>query len=704
MNIPSILGFSFNPKTNINRNLTNKFNLFSNLKLNQLNADTVSFTSNKNKSEDEEYYREIAKKVNQSLKEGDDLTAFETLGYDIDLDWVSEKITIKGNYIPFFIYNSKNGITVKPYAEFGIDENKLLQDVEAVEGMRVYYPLESEENDRIKINSNSRSCKENEFDILKALLQARAPRVEEALNEGDSETALNLLGFETSSNKAGEITIEGDYSDTLLTKDFAGESVSLRDIGIDENKLLKNVTKIKGNASFSDESDFEPKQYIKIDGTCNNHDIARKLVLQNRDFIDKVSSIKDSISAGDNYAALKKLGFNPKKANDGSITIDCSYAPILRDNRFIHMKQGPLKFSFKTLGIDDKNLFENVSAINSNVDLEDSNIDHLEDIAIKTNLKLTGSKVKVLGKNVLVGGLVYHRGIDAEQLFTNFVNYDRQISTDERVKDKILHGLVTNRIVNKYLKSHEGKYYFYPNSEDCEFMDTLSQNRDTVLTGDEICKETGMSTNEFMDLINKYGINPYCMNRLPYYIHLDELLFDINDRRSGKSLNDAIDIRNSTIIDADGHSTGALEKDVNRKLRKIEHFGKYGAYSMNVPTKVLEEYGYGRKQDILAACSIMRYQYDVCNYVLNNDDYNVHSHIMMDILDTARNSNPEILKINDLSKLLSERDYKKLLAAILNGEVDAIPYDVLRWTLKGNYFINLFSEKNYEFFKSINDL
>ena len=152
MNISPLKFFGINNTAQLNN--TSFFGLRLN---NQPNKDSVSFSgilkdSFQTKKDAVEYYKNIANSVNESLQEEDDVTAFETLGYDVDSDFETDKITINGDFRPYFKIYVK-GQLQEPisYEDVGINQDDLLRNVEQITGEKHLSPSFVPDDD-FKIN------------------------------------------------------------------------------------------------------------------------------------------------------------------------------------------------------------------------------------------------------------------------------------------------------------------------------------------------------------------------------------------------------------------------------------------------------------------------------------------------------------------------------------------------------------------------
>ncbi len=82
------------------------------------------------------YFKKIGKEVITSLEEDDDLTAFETLGYDVDSDFETNEITINGDYKSYFeaTFGKKRDELYFSYSDAGINEERLFKNVKRITG------------------------------------------------------------------------------------------------------------------------------------------------------------------------------------------------------------------------------------------------------------------------------------------------------------------------------------------------------------------------------------------------------------------------------------------------------------------------------------------------------------------------------------------------------------------------------------------
>ena len=194
------------------------------------------------------------------------------------------------------------------------------------------------------------------------------------LNNGDSETALTILGFNISSDENDNITILNGYSPIISdgTKTF-------RDFKIDENKLLENVVKIEGNAVFQD--DFKPDHYIETDNLSTVQKSSNNADRIKREFFKQSPEFKQASRDNDIYALLQMSGYDVEKDENGFVTFNGYLNLGYHENK----KYGYT--SFEELGINNEQLINGINKINGDLVIVSPNTE----LTLNPNMEITGN-------------------------------------------------------------------------------------------------------------------------------------------------------------------------------------------------------------------------------------------------------------------------------------------------------------------------
>lgn len=679
---------------NINNNFQTKSAFpFFGLKLNNpLQKDTLSFTGTlKNsfgtKAQALEYYKRIGHSVMESLEEDDDITAFETLGYDVDSDFETDEITINGDYKPYFnilVGNSYSSNFVT-YQDAGIDEEKLLQNVKEIKGKKLLSPLYEPEKDFV-IDSSIK-YPEKLAKKLDKLLSERTESAKEALEAEDYKTAFDILGYQTTTDDEGNITIQGDYSACLL-KSEASPDKTLFDYGIDEKKLLSHVVKIDGNAVFL--SDYVPDHYIEAKGInaisafrsyVHPSEMARRFARINPQLTETVSKAKQALSENDNFSALQILGYEAEKDENGNITINGDYYPE------ISQKEGGKSFEFlySAMGIDENKLLQNVKKIDGSMHLWGSNLEK-----INRDLEVTGSI-----------SVSHHE--DADSLFNDFISVKNIASLYDTLDESVISSYIRHGIIKPDLKTSRGGYFREFEGENKAFLDNIIANRDKILTSKELQEKYGVSSTSVNNALRAGEFQAYALEEqdLGYRPDSYNYLFDITDERNTKGLKRLERNGKSRLYRANREASAISGSAFNKACIRNDA-GCPDASIKSFPADALKRLGYGTKADIMANCMLRVNGYSIKRYIDKNSSYDISTPYMIDILLLARRNNPAVIKLSELQKRLgnSKNEFRQ---AVIDDKLNIITQNPYRLTYPEDYHIDLSDEKNLAFLKTINN-
>ena len=649
-----------------------------------LKKDTVEIKKSINYFETKEkaieHYREIGKQVNESLEEDDELSAFELLGYDISTDFDTDEITINGDYIGHFpIYTGKPLQLHKiSYKEVGIDEQKLMQNVVDIQGNISDYS-DFEINDNFVID-RKKEYSLKMFEKLDKLMKKRADEIKKAIIEQDYEKAFSLLGYKTTTDENGNITIEGDYTDTVIKG-----HTRLKDYDINENELLSKVVKVNGNSDIGVR--FVPDHFIytsfdkNSDSWIKNYfSIKDEYVKLDPQYIKTTSKAKEQLANGDNFGALQTLGFDIKRENDGSIT-------ILGDFRgeYIHKTAEYAKrIKLSNIGIDEKALIQGVKKIDGNFYISDET-------------------EEPLSKDFEATGIVFYYGFEDENLFSNFITEDNISTLYDGIDKDIIKNFIEHGVLKPSFKTMNHSFFGNLEGTNKEFLDEIMARRNEILTADEICEKYALSKRIIGNALKKGELKPFGIKSIKstFNINPSEYLYDISD------------VETETKLEKLSHKKEVREKGIKKdsavikvdqykyecRAKRVRAEGENSALT-SYPASALEILGFGTKADFVAQCRLRTDSYRLVNYILNNDTYNISTPEMMDVVLSARRSNPAIYNLQDFLNKIGDAK-KDVIQAIIDGRIKVIATSPYRLTYYNDYCINLFDENNYECLKNI---
>lgn len=659
-----------------------------------LSKDTVSFSARRlkevfqSKQEAMDYYKNLGEQVTQSLKDEDELTAFELLGYKVDSDFETDKITINGNYKPFFTVitpHFKTGIYIT-YEDVGIDEEKLLQNVETVTGYRFVSPSFKPDKDYV-IDRELKYFGDSAKNI-DSLLQQRADEAKHSIEQGDYQKALNILGYKTEADAEGNITIKGNYSSKLLSTDKG--TITLGNYGISENALLAKVVKIEGEAQF--QKSFSPDHYIEtgfisvVDdyfSSDNSKRIAYEFIKQSPKFVETIQKVNEALAKKDSYTALKELGYDVSKDENGKITINGNLRSFLRyDNNGV-----VYSLYYDSLGINSDDLLIDVSHITGDLDIFDTSLEKVD-------------------KDLKVDGTVYCGKYNNAELFKDFLSVKSVSDMYEGITPEVIESFVKYGAITPSIKTQFDTYFSEIEGKNKEFLDGIVSRRDEILTSDEIAKKYYVSQVSVDHALQKGILKPYGIKDLGtslWHLKSNEFMFDVTDeankeglkkleslgRRKLNSLNKAHETISSNNFQAACQRNGVRVKGDDSSIQYY-------------PATALEAFGYGSKADIMANCKLRKNAYELKRYIMTHNSYDISSPEMMDILLNARHNNPTIMKLSDLMKILGEHK-QEFTDAVMADKINVITQNPYRLIYLKDYMIDLSDKKNLEFLKTIDN-
>ncbi len=684
MNISSLINFN-----SINNNMKTSPALKPAFK-GGLSKDTVSFTSKlkssfESKAAAVEYYKNIANAVNTSLDEEDELTAFETLGYDVEADFDTDEITINGDYTPYFeiFTGSSRCKHLVTYEEAGIDQKRLLQNVKEITGKKLVSP-HFVPGDDFEIDKTIIYPTKVEERLIE-LLEKRCDKARAALAGQDSFTALKTLGYNVSEDENGKITIDGDYS-AILMLEGAGRR-SILDYDIDENELLKDVVKINGSAQFT--AKFEPDHYIEaedvstINGQARSHsgyNIKMMFEELSPKFQKTVADVKAALEENDSLKALRVLGYNASCDENGNITIDGDYRTgIKSQDAHTNYMYAPT-FRFSQYGIDEEQLLQNVTRITGNFVIHDTSMQRL-----KPDLTVEGNT------------LAYRR--KAEELFAGFSN-ESDIAALYDLDPIIISTFARQGTLTPSYKTDETCYFNGVSDSDKQFLDELSQKRETVLTAKEIQEQYGVSDISIRNSLKDKTLIPYHANidGERYNLNTSYYMYDMSAPENQAAVKKFKANRKST---EQRQALKSSVSDNNFRAACIKNGVPCESQSIRAfSADDLEHLGYGTKADLIANCSLRKNAFEIKQYILNNDVYDISTAIMMDIVQNARRNNPALVKLSDLQKYTGDvRENFRI--GVASDKLNIITEHPYRLASQTDYCVNLADEKNLEFLRSI---
>lgn len=686
MNISPLKFFGINNTAQLNN--ASFFGLRLN---NQPNNDSVSFSgklkdSFQTKKDAVEYYKNIANSVNESLQEEDDVTAFETLGYNVDSDFETDKITINGDFKPYFKIYVK-GQLQEPisYEDVGISQDDLLRNVEQITGEKHLSPSFVPDDD-FKINPST-VYPEKLGKKLEKIVAKRMEEAKKALDEGDDKKALGILGYETETNEDGKITIKGDYDSTLLK--YGNKTISINDYEVDENSLLRNVSNIEGSAKFLE--DFSPNHYIEAqnyrytDKDFGYHSETEKLkgkfLRQHPSFIEQKEEIQTALNNQDTLGALNLMGICASKNKDDKIEISGDFAFSFP----LRIGENKTSIGFDEVGADKKEILRNIQKITGSLYYPDSVVPKLQ------------------GGMEIGGYVALGKRTNEESFFEEYISPKHIAELYEGIPEDAILNYAQNGVLEPSIKTRNNVYFNTIEGENKAFLDSIMERRDEILTSEELQEKYGVSKVSVDHALQGgtlkgYGLeNTHCDR----FARAKDFLFDITDERNKEGLLKLEKTGKQREI-AKARASMVPANDFERACLKNSIRLSDQTSTFSFPASDLEKLGYGTKADLMANCGLRINSYEIKQFILNNDSYDINKPYIMDTLLTSRHNNPSIISLKALQKKLGENK-DVFREAVVQDKLNIITENPYRLTYPEDYCIDLADEKNLAFFKSIQD-
>lgn len=666
----------------LNKIFTAQLNKVNN-KHNLESKDTVSFSGTKLKQFDSgrdayNYYKKVADVVNESLDDDDEITAFETLGYDIDSDFETEKITINGDYKPFFEYRLKTGNTDEiyciSYKDIKVNEEKLLANVEKITGKKLVAPNFEPPFD-YKID-NTQIYQPNVEKKLLKLIKQRVEIAKLALADNNSQQALESLGFKTKKDENGKITIEDGYSHILLSRKSA--SLTLKDYDIDEQELLKDVVQIKGESAFSWE--YKPDHYIQIDEvkSWRWNEKAKEMALMNPTLIEQTNNNKEKLANGDNFSVLQNLGYDVEKAEDGKIKIKGTFSDYLQVNE---AGRKPT-IQYAELGYDVNSLLKNVSYIDG-------------------NLFVHSSKLTEVDKDLVITGELW--GVPEEtqyELFKDYVSKEDLYSKYNAISPEIIDTFVFGGVLTPAINSKKAYFFKEIDAKTNEILTNIVNNRDKLLEAKEISEKYGVSPLMIKNAMQRSSFKPYLFETSDFrYMDTKDVhnyLFDITDTRNEGTIKHFEKTQQKVAKErTEGAFNEACLAYQVEPQEKSEDLQGTGLFTFGD----VERFGYGTKTDLIAHCDLLVNAYAVRKHLYEHEAIKISHPTIKSIMNLSRECNPALVKLSDLEQVIGD-DFRKM---VIDGKFSIITSTIFEKLPKNKYCINLNDEKNMQALKSIDN-
>ena len=262
------------------------------------------------------------------------------------------------------------------YCDFGIDETRLFKDIKIIKENADLQQSETKDLGNLQVIGKDvilgidSPLKEH---AMKCVLRNKFPK---GIENYSTQEILETLGIKCKKDKDGLLILSG--------YDQPG-NYTFGDLGIDENKLLKDIKEIKGYANFISSNATDIGSLQTIDGEVyfrTNDCILKKLWTQH--------ILSQKFPKGvENYSTqeiLEAFGIKCKKDKDGLLIIS-EYRHPYSD------------YSFNDFGIDEDKLLKDVKIIERDADLNYSQAKSLGNVQhIGGYLSLAYSQVESLNK------------------------------------------------------------------------------------------------------------------------------------------------------------------------------------------------------------------------------------------------------------------------------------------------------------------
>ncbi len=225
-------------------------------------------------------------------------------------------------------------------------------------------------------------------------------------------------------------------------------------------------------------------------------------------------------------------------------------------------------------------------------------------------------------------------------------------------------------------------------------IDKIKERRNEILVDTELMRYYGVSREDVHSAYKNGELKPY---GIPEDTTVrpstnDRFMFDIRDKANS-----------SAIERFEQHARTAklykkrdyLERICNANTVPVEEFPA-SAY----PASALQRQGYGSKADLMANIGLHLKAYDIKNYILENDNYDISTPIMNSVIKNARKNNPALVGIDELKKSMGEENFfNGVITKQISFKTPITEFD----PPLGHFVVDLDDKKNLEYLKSVDD-
>ncbi len=222
----------------------------------------------------------------------------------------------------------------------------------------------------------------------------------------------------------------------------------------------------------------------------------------------------------------------------------------------------------------------------------------------------------------------------------------------------------------------------------------IYERRNEILTDSELMKYYGVSREDVHSAFKSGKLTPYGIpeDTTVRVSTNDNFMFDIKDKRNADTVKSFENFARTSKL---YKNRAYLERICNANINEQKHFP-----IKSFPAAELEKQGYGSKEDLMANVGLHIKVNEIKKYILNNNNYDLSSTLMYDIIEKSRRNNPALVPVDELKKSMGE---EKLFDAVIGKHISFLkPLNSFSCSFK-DLSINLDDEKNLEYLKSVND-
>lgn len=514
-------------------------------------------------------------------------------------------------------------------------------------------------------------------------------KVNAFLDDEDELSAFEILGYDVDSDfKTDKLTINGDFKPYFITyvKGVRRSDIPYRFVGIDENRLLENVAKIKGKAVFykdnTNVSAIKTKSTQYIEPPKGPNYSERKFIKYHADCLKQVKDIQESYNNNDTTAVLKQMGFISNEDNEGNIEIngDFGFSFVLNIYGF------KIRFDFDEIGINPAEMLEKIKKVKGDLITPDAAVRQL-----KGGMKVDGT-------------VILKQRTNEEDFFSNYISTKNIAKEHKEIPERIIRTYIKYGLLKPDIKTKRNFYFNSIDGENKLLLDNLIARKDVLLTAEELQERYKLSPDSICKAYHEGTIKPYLLEEMnTANAGYKEFLYDISDKNNAEGLIQLEKIEaekpkrksaNKFFISRPKFITTCLKQSVQNDFKNID----YSLY----PIEYLQRAGFGTKADLFATCLLETNSDKLRQYFANNDHYDLTNPKIANIVFNSRYLNPSFISLEELQTKLI-RDKNAIVKGIFHGKLNVIMKNITPPISLSEICFDISDKENLNYLKSIDD-